>query len=102
MSGGWPFMNARPAAISCRPRPGRPRWTGTSPWESGYFSASCPDLPRRYARLPQTHGVLPLATGFFVVGLVVVEVAPGAPAPEVPIVHIGGIVVGVSDGELHP
>jgi len=36
-----------------------------------------------------------------VVGLVVVEVAPGAPAAEVPVVHVGGVVVGVGDGKLH-
>jgi hypothetical protein len=40
------------------------------------------------------------AAGVFVVGLVVVEVAPGAPGAEVAIVHVGGIVVGVGDGEF--
>jgi hypothetical protein len=40
------------------------------------------------------------AAGVFVVGLVVVEVAPGAPGAEVAVVHIGGIVVGVGDGEF--
>lgn len=33
-------------------------------------------------------------------GLVVVEVAPGAPRAEVEVVHVGGIVVGMSDGEF--
>ena len=28
------------------------------------------------------------------------EVAPGAPAPEVCVVHVGGIVVGMGDGEF--
>jgi hypothetical protein len=35
-----------------------------------------------------------------VVGLVVVEVAPGAPGAEVAVVHVGGIMIGVGDGEF--
>jgi hypothetical protein len=45
-------------------------------------------------------GILPLATGLLVVGLVVVEVAPDAEGAEVAAVHVGGIVVGVGDGEF--
>ena len=44
--------------------------------------------------------ILPLTAGFLVVGLVVVEVAPGAPAPEVGVVHVPGVIVGVGDGEF--
>ena len=55
----------------------------------------------RYARREnRPRRVLPLAAGVFVVGLVVVEVAPGAPAVEVRVVHVGGVVVGMGDGEL--
>jgi hypothetical protein len=38
----------------------------------------------------------------FVVGLVVMEMAPGAPGAEVEVLHIGGIVVGVGDRKLDP
>ena len=41
-----------------------------------------------------------MAAGVFVMRLVVVEVAPGAPAPEVRVVHVGWVVIGVGDGEL--
>ena len=44
--------------------------------------------------------VLAVAAGLFVVGLVVMQVAPGAPGVEVVVVHIGGVVVGVGDGEF--
>jgi hypothetical protein len=47
-------------------------------------------------------GIFPGAAGFFVVGLVVVEMAPGAPGAEVEVFHVGGVVVGVGDGELDP
>src|SRR6516164_1761187 len=58
MSAEWPSTNARRAVTLCRPRPGRPRWTGTSPWESVYFSGNCTDSRRgspSYARLPEAH-----------------------------------------------
>ena len=60
------------------------------------------DLASRSREIAQhrPRRVFSLAAGFLVVGLVVVEVAPGAPGAEVAIVHIGGIVIGVGDGEF--
>jgi hypothetical protein len=51
MSAEWPSTNAKRAVTLCRRRPGRPRWTGTSPWESVYFSGNCTDQPSRTDRL---------------------------------------------------
>jgi len=38
--------NVRLVVISCRPRPGRPRWTVMSRWESASSSGSCTELSR--------------------------------------------------------
>src|SRR6516164_10859368 len=46
MSGEWPSTNAKVAAISCRPQPGRQRWTVMSPWEFASSLGSCPELSR--------------------------------------------------------
>src|SRR5215471_13096583 len=56
MSGEWPSTNARLVAISC-PRPGRPRWTVMSLWESASFLGSCTELSATYASLPEAHEV---------------------------------------------
>src|SRR5215472_4335892 len=55
MSGEWPSTNARLVAISCPPRPGRPRWTVMSLWESASFLGSCTELSATYASLPEAH-----------------------------------------------
>src|SRR5215471_16934553 len=54
MSGEWPSTNARLVAISS-PRPGRPRWTVMSLWESASFLGSCTELSATYASLPEAH-----------------------------------------------
>jgi hypothetical protein len=54
-SGAWPFMNARPAAISCPLRRDRPKSTVVLPKASGCSSEICPDLHYLAGRKTITH-----------------------------------------------
>jgi hypothetical protein len=45
----WKGSSSRPTA------PGKPRWTGTSPWESVYFLGNCTDQPSRSHRLTHAY-----------------------------------------------